>query len=94
MTSIDDILKSRRSKIPLIVQMPTAKSFEERLVALELLATHLERDFEALNSALLEQQKAIAELSRLLARLEARMTRLLEDDEEPRDPSVERPPHY
>jgi len=74
--------------------MSTAPSFEERLVALELLATHLERDCEALNSALLEQQKAITELTRLIKRLDARMTHLLDDDSEPRDPSAERPPHY
>jgi len=74
--------------------MSTAQSFEERLVALELLATHLERDYEALNTALLEQQKSITELTRLIKRLDARMTHLLDDDSEPRDPSQERPPHY
>lgn len=73
--------------------MPTPQTLEERLIALELLVTHLERDHEALNSALLDQQKAIAELTKLLQRLDLRLTRLSED-EEPRDPSEEKPPHY
>lgn len=67
---------------------------EERLVALELLVTHLEHEHQAFNAALLEQQQAIAGLKRLLERLDSRMTRLLDDDDEPRDPSQERPPHY
>ena len=73
--------------------MSAPQSLEDRLVALELLATHLEHEYEALNAALLEQQKSIGELTRLLKRLDARMTRWI-DDEQPPDPAEERPPHY
>jgi SlyX protein len=73
--------------------MPPLEPREERLVALELLVTHLERDLGTLNSVLLEQQKEIESLKRLINRLDDRVTRLAED-EEPRNPGEERPPHY
>ena len=71
--------------------MPTLP--EDRLVSLELLVTHLERDLGTMNSVVLEQQKEIASLKRLISRLDDRVTRLA-DDEEPRDPGEEKPPHY
>ncbi len=73
--------------------MPAPQTPEERLVALELLVTHLEHDLATLNSVLLEQQKEIESLKRLINRLDDRVTRLAEE-EEPRDPAEERPPHY
>jgi uncharacterized coiled-coil protein SlyX len=66
---------------------------EERLVALELLVTHLERDLGALNSALLDQQKQIDSLKRKISRLEERLTQI-PDDGGPRELGDERPPHY
>ncbi len=73
--------------------MPAPQTLEERLIALELLVTHLERDVGTLNSVLLEQRQEIDLLKRLINRLDDRVTRLAED-EEPRDPAGERPPHY
>ena len=73
--------------------MPLPQTPEDRLVALELLVTHLERDLGTLNSVLLEQRQEIDALQRLISRLDARVTRLAEEDE-PRDPAEERPPHY
>jgi len=73
--------------------MPLPQTPEDRLVALELLVTHLERDLGTLNAVLLEQRKEIDALQRLISRLDARVTRLAEEDE-PRDPADERPPHY
>jgi SlyX protein len=73
--------------------MPPLEPPEERLVTLELLVTHLERDLATLNSVLLDQQKEIESLKRLVNRLDDRVTRLA-DDEEQRDPGEERPPHY
>jgi uncharacterized coiled-coil protein SlyX len=66
---------------------------EDRIIALELLVTHLERDLASLNSALLEQRKEIESLKRLISRLDDRVTRLAEEDEAG-DPGEERPPHY
>jgi SlyX protein len=66
---------------------------EERLVSLELLIMHLERDLGALNAALLDQQKQIDSLKRVLSRLEDRVSQM-SDDSEPREPGDERPPHY
>ena len=73
--------------------MPPSDPGEERLVSLELLVTHLESDLGALNSALLDQQKEIDALKRVISRLESRITGLA-DEEEPRHPEEERPPHY
>lgn len=73
--------------------MPPTDTPDERLIALELVVTHLERDLNALNSVLLEQQTEIDTLKRLMTRLDDRVTRLA-TDEEPRDPGDERPPHY
>ena len=73
--------------------MSTSIPLEERLVELELLVTHLERDLGTLNSVLGDQQKEIDALKRLISRLEDRVTRV-SDDDEPRDAAQERPPHY
>ena len=73
--------------------MATPQTPENRIIALELLVTHLERDLGTLNAVLLEQRKEIEALQRLISRLDDRVTRLAEEDE-PRDPPEERPPHY
>ena len=73
--------------------MATPQMPDDRIVALELLVTHLERDLGTLNAVLLEQRKEIESLKRLISRLDDRVTRLAEEDE-PRDPAEERPPHY
>lgn len=73
--------------------MAASQTSEERIIALELMVMHLERDHSALNASLLEQQKEIEALRRTIARLDDRIARLGED-EEPRDPGEERPPHY
>jgi uncharacterized coiled-coil protein SlyX len=73
--------------------MPEPQAPEERVVALESLVTHLERELATLNAVLLEQQKEIEALKRLINRLDDRVTHLT-DEEEPRDPEEERPPHY
>ena len=65
----------------------------DRIVALELLVTHLERDLATLNSALLDQQKEIGTLKRTIERLDDRMSRMAAP-EESRNPAEERPPHY
>ena len=72
--------------------MSPSKSVEERIVAIELLMTHLERDLGVLNSVLLEQQKEIDGLKRMLGHLDDRLTRLADEDEPRR--ADERPPHY
>jgi uncharacterized coiled-coil protein SlyX len=78
-----------------VVDLPMSaiKSVEERLVGLELVVTHVERDLGALNSVVLEQQREIDALKRMLGRLDDRVTRLADEDE-PRDAAGERPPHY
>ena len=67
--------------------------FDERIVKLELLVTHLEHELATMSSVLVEQRKEIDLLKRTTARLDDRVARLAEDDE-PRDPGDERPPHY
>jgi SlyX protein len=83
-----------QSSLPHRMILMTARHApEDRLVALESLVTHLERDLGTLNSVLLEQRQEIESLKRLISRLDERVTRLAEE-EEPRDPAEERPPHY
>jgi uncharacterized coiled-coil protein SlyX len=64
-----------------------------RVVELELMVTHLQRDVELLNGVILEQQREFESLRRMLTKLDDRVTRLGEEDD-PRDPLSERPPHY
>ena len=73
--------------------MSAATPLEERLIALELLVTHIERHLELLNSALLDQQKELDALKRSASRLDERITQLTEEDK-PRNLTDERPPHY
>ena len=73
--------------------MSETPPLSDRIVELELLVTHLARDLSELNGVVIEQQKRIEELHGLLIRLDDRVTRL-GDDDEPRDPLSERPPHY
>jgi uncharacterized coiled-coil protein SlyX len=73
--------------------MSSSQPLEARIVSLELLVTHLERDLGTLNSAVLDQQKDIVTLKRLITRLEERIACLGAEDE-PRGADEERPPHY
>jgi SlyX protein len=65
----------------------------ERVVDLELLVTHLQRDIETLNQVVLDQRKELDALQRLIARLDDRVAQMGEGDE-PRDLVAEKPPHY
>src|SRR5262245_8710665 len=71
-------------------RMAEARSTAERLVELEVLVTHLARDLESLNTALVAQQKQLDALQKLMAGLDARVNRL-DDGDEQRDPLKERP---
>lgn len=73
--------------------MSTSKPLEDRVVELELLVTHLERDLGTLNAVLSDQQNVIDVLKRSITRLDDHVARLTDDDE-PRDVADERPPHY
>jgi uncharacterized coiled-coil protein SlyX len=75
------------------MSIPASDPRDERLVALELLVTHLESDLGALNSALLAQQKQIDALRGVINRLESRVTQRVDEDD-PRELKEERPPHY
>jgi len=65
----------------------------DRVLELEMLVTHLQRDLETLNSVVLDQQKQLDALRQLISKLDNRVTGLGEGDE-PRDLREERPPHY
>lgn len=73
--------------------MSGTQPIEERLIALELLITHLEREHDAMNATLLDHERTIEELKRHIERLENRVTGLAEA-EPARNPAEERPPHY
>ena len=73
--------------------MTSSQPLEARIVSLELLVTHLERDLGALNSAVLDQQKEIEMLKRVIGRLEERIARMGAEDDSP-SADDELPPHY
>ncbi|MFN0050737.1 MAG: SlyX family protein [Planctomycetales bacterium] len=65
----------------------------DRVVELESLVMHLQRDLESLHGVMLDQQKQLDSLKRLIARLDDRVSRQ-GDTDEPRDLVAERPPHF
>ncbi|MFO1023216.1 MAG: SlyX family protein [Planctomycetales bacterium] len=65
----------------------------ERVANLEMLMTHLQRDVEALSQTVIEQQKRLDLLERLVQKLDLRIDQALHEPEV-RDPLEERPPHY
>lgn len=73
--------------------MSAPHSNDDRLTSLELLFTHLQRDVEALSSAVLEQQQQIDALRKLLEKFDRRIDQISEPTE-PFDPAAEKPPHY
>lgn len=73
--------------------MASSQTHHERIVELELIVTHLQRDLDTLNGVLLEQHKEIDALRKYVAKLDDRLTRAGSQDE-PFDPVAERPPHY
>ena len=68
------------------------RSDRDRIVEAEIALTHLQHDYESLNEVVLEQQKAIEQLSIQIQRLQTKV----ESNAEPeiRDAESERPPHY
>jgi SlyX protein len=71
----------------------SSDSHDARLTELEILVTHLQRELADMHSVLLEQQKQLDQLHRVLARLDNRVV-ALEEPEDERNPEDERPPHY
>lgn len=69
-----------------------SRSDRDRIVEAEIALTHLQHDYESLNEVVLEQQKAIEQLSVQIQRLQTKV----ESNAEPeiRDAESERPPHY
>lgn len=66
---------------------------DNRITELELLVTHLQRDLDALNSVVLEQQKQLDRLGKSLDKLDHQVEDML-DGGESRDLLAEKPPHY
>ena len=73
--------------------MPDSSPLADRVLELEMLVTHLQRDLETLNSVVLDQQKQLDALRLRISKLDHRLTGLAEGDE-PRNLLEERPPHY
>lgn len=64
----------------------------QRIVEMEMSLTHLQRDFDALNGVVLEQQAAIEAISAQMLQLKSKLD--ASSDPEVRDAESERPPHY
>lgn len=67
---------------------------DRRVTHLEEVVSHLEHALDQMHGVLLNVQAEVAGLKRMLGEFEAR----LEDQEQPpvtpRDPAIEKPPHY
>jgi uncharacterized coiled-coil protein SlyX len=63
---------------------------DARLVQIETLLMHLQRDVEQLSKALIEQQAELESITRSISRMAA----AIDSEPEVRDPGLERPPHY
>ena len=68
------------------------KSDKERIIETEMALAHLQHDYESLNEVVLEQQRAIEQLSVQLLKLQSKIDASTEP--EARDAEAERPPHY
>lgn len=73
--------------------MSQAPSQPDRVVELETLLMHLQRDLAALSEVVIDQQKQLDAQGRRLARLDERLVEP-QTPAEPRDVQAERPPHY
>ena len=61
--------------------MSSLPSLPQRVVELESIVTHLQRDFEQLNDVVLELHSKLESVSQQMLRFETRLGRLLDDDE-------------
>lgn len=73
--------------------METPEPLSNRVTEMELRWMHVQQDFEALNEVVISQQKELDAIRAILGRFETRLDGMM-DPEPPRDPLVERPPHY
>jgi uncharacterized coiled-coil protein SlyX len=64
--------------------------YDTRLVQIETLLMHVQRDVEQLSKALIEQQAELESIKRSISRIAA----VIDSEPEVRDPGLERPPHY
>jgi len=72
---------------------PADENLAARVTELEILLTHMQAEFQQLNSAVLDQQQQLDAINKQLDLLGHRVDKLAEDPEK-RDPNQERPPHY
>jgi uncharacterized coiled-coil protein SlyX len=66
---------------------------EQRLEKVESVLAHLQHDFDALNTSLLNQLRRLQEFEARFTRIEHELITFSESPEK-RDPAGERPPHY
>jgi len=65
----------------------------DRLIELEQLVSHLQRDVDHLNAVLIDQQRQFDFLKTVLGRMDERLTRM-SVGEDKFDLRAEKPPHY
>ncbi len=65
----------------------------ERINQLEAMMTHLQNDFDQLNSVVLDLHKELQKMNARLEHLDGRVT-ILSEEPEIRNPEEEKPPHY
>jgi uncharacterized coiled-coil protein SlyX len=74
--------------------VPTDLRLAERLTALEMVVTHLERTIHDLDEAIRERNKQLDLVERTLSQLRLEVGTLREGPPEVRTPEEEKPPHY
>jgi uncharacterized coiled-coil protein SlyX len=73
---------------------PSFKKSEARIDELEFVVTHLQKTIDALNEAVLLQQKRIDSLSRQIDQAKVVVQSVLHGDTAPRTLADDKPPHY
>jgi len=74
--------------------MPPSDLPSDRIIEIESALMHLTHDVEAMQQAIVRQQREVDTIRRTLERLQAAWEREEGATLETRDPAAEKPPHY
>jgi uncharacterized coiled-coil protein SlyX len=79
---------------PELNPMPPSDLPSDRIIQIESALMHLTHDVEAMQQAIVRQQREVDTIRRTLERLQAAWEREEGSTPETRDPVGEKPPHY
>lgn len=74
-------------------KLPTQEELLARLNEIESILMHVQHEVEQLNGAVIQRNTEVDVLSKTLKLLDSRLG-VLEEEDEGREPDMEKPPHY